>query len=276
MAKSISDLKIMYLNKSTYSSSVGSESRDDTSNVVPEHLLGLSQPYLFHSSDLHSIDNDELFESLTEEQLIERPILKAALEAKAQQQEGVVVVGNRDAPTALSNDNTIEIVPEHLMVANQPATDHAHDNYSIEVEDIFEHPPAGDQNTSKPLLKAALEAQAQLEDEEFAEEFAKSMSYLGAEKFLGGPSSSAYHEFSRSVPDFSRTVPDHLAVVHQPTSALPTLDEMSIDGDRLFDSPKPKARNSLLEAALRAKNQSQKFEIGRSELRYLNEQASSR
>jgi len=257
MAKSISDLKFLYLNSTTYSSSKDSESRDDTSNVVPEHLLHLSQPNLFHSSDVHSIDNDELFESLTEEPT-ERPILRAALEAKAQQQEGVVVIGNRDAPSALSDDPVSEIVPEHLVIANQPATTHAHDNYSIEVEDIFEHPPA-DQNQSKPLLKAALEAQAQLEDEVLAEEFAKSMSYLGVGNMMAEPSST-YEELSKSVPD-------HLAIVHQPTTALPTLDELSIDGDRLFDSPAPKGKNSLLQAALTAKENAQRFEISRSELR---------
>ena len=56
---------------------------------------------------------------------------------------------------------------------------------------------------------------------------------------------------------FDADVPDHLAVVNQPRRALPTLDEMSIDGDRLFDSPSPQVgRPSLLEAALRAKRAS--------------------
>ena len=263
MAKSISDLKFMYLNKSTYSSSIDNESRDDASHDVPEHLLGLSQPYLFHSSDIHSIDDDGLFESLSGDEPIERPILKAALEAKAQQKEGIVVVGNRDAPRTLSNDHAIEteIVPEHLVIANQPVNDHANDNYSIEVEDIFEH-PSGEENERKPLLQAALAAQEQLEDEEFAEEFGVSLSHLGAENLIVGPS-SAIHKFSKSVPD-------HLAVVNQPTNALPTLDELSIDGDRLFDSPEPKRKNSLLEAALRAKKETERFEISRSELRMLN------
>ena len=257
MAKSISDLKIMYLHKSTYSSSMGSESRDDTSNVVPEHLLGLSQPHLFHSSDLHSIDNEDLFESKTEEEdPPERPLVKAALEAKAQQVEGIIVVSSRDEPSVMSTDHSSEVVPEHLVIVNQPAKAHAHDNYSIEVEDIFEH-SSGELRPSKPLLKAALEAQAQLEGAEVAEMFAnKSMSHLGSERYFGA-SPSSVHELSQSIPDFSApvNVPDHLAVVHQPKRALPTLDEMSIDGDRLFDSPAPK-KSSLLEAALRAKRAS--------------------
>ena len=143
------------------------------------------------------------------------------------------------------------------MVVNQPAKAHANDNYSIEVEDIFEH-SSGELRPSKPLLKAALEAQAQLEEEVGAEMFAKSMSHLGSERYLG-VSSSSFYELSRSVPDFSfnANVPDHLAVVNQPRRALPTLDEMSIDGDRLFDSPKPqRGKPSLLEAALRAKKAS--------------------
>lgn len=259
MAKSMSDLKIMYLNKSTYSSSMDSESRDDKSNIVPEHLLGLSQPYIFHSSDNHSIDNEDLFESKTEEdEPRERPLVKAALEAKAQQFEGIIVVGSRDAPSILSNDHSSEVVPEHVLVVNQPAKAHANDNYSIEVEDIFDH-SSGELHPPKMLLKAALKAQAQLEEEEeVAQMFAKSMSHLGSERYLGA-SSSYFHEFSKSVPDmsFDADVPDHLAVVNQPRRALPTLDEMSIDGDRLFDSPSPQVgRPSLLEAALRAKKAS--------------------
>ncbi len=258
MAKSISDLKIMYLNKSTYSSSMDSESRDDISNVVPEHLLGLSQPYLFHSSDLHSIDNEDLFESKTDEQdPPERPLVKAALEAKAQQVESIIVISARDEPSVLSTDHSSEVVPEHLVIVNQPAKAHAHDNYSIEVEDIFEH-PSGELRPRKPLLKAALEAQAQLEEKEVAEMFSKSMSHLGSERYFGA-SSASFYDLSKSVPDFSAIVdvPDHLAAVHQPRRALPTLDETSIDGDRLFDSPGPRGgRPSLLEAALRAKRAS--------------------
>lgn len=260
MAKSISDLKVMYLNKSTYSSSMDSESRDDRSNIVPEHLLGLSQPYLFHSSDNHSIDNEDLFESKTEEEEPpERPLVKAALEAKAQQFEGIIVVGSRDAPSILSNDHSSEVVPEHVLFVNQPAKAHANDNYSIEVEDIFDHSSGELHPQPKMLLKAALKAQAQLEEEEeVAQMFAKSMSNLGSERYLGA-SSSYFHEFSKSVPDmsFDADVPDHLAVVNQPRRALPTLDEISIDGDRLFDSPSPQVgRPSLLEAALRAKKAS--------------------
>lgn len=259
MAKSISDLKFMHLHSITFTSSNDSESLDDQSNCVPEHLLHLSQPNLFDSSDAHSIDNDALFESLPEEQPIERPILKAALEAKAQQQGGIVVIGSRDAPNTFSDVQMAEIVPEHLVIANQPTTDHAHDNYSIEVEDIFEG-PSGEGNARKPLLQAALEAHAQREDEEFT----KSLSCLGVGNLIG-ESSSAYKELSKSVPD-------HLAIVHQPTTALPTLDELSIDGDRLFDSPAPKGKKSLLQAALRARENAKSLEspFSRSELRRLS------
>jgi len=257
MAKSLSNLKFMYLTTVTYSSSIDTESRDDKSNVVPEHLLGLSQPNLFHSSDIHSIDNEDLFESLPGDP-IERPILKAALEAKAQQQEGIIIFNNRDAPNNSGNEIQIEIVPEHLVIANQPATEHAHDNYSIEVEDIFEHPPV-EQNPRKPLLKAALEAHAQRE-----EEFAKSFSGLATENLV--PESLNLYE------EFSKSVPDHLAIAYQPTRELLPLDELSIDNDKLFDSPEPEGKNPLLKAALRAKEETQKMEssfISRSELEIL-------
>jgi len=248
MAKSLSDLKFMYLN-STSSTSLSlkdNESRDDTSNVVPEHLLSISQPNLFHSTDSHSIDDDDLFESLPEDPRTDRPILNAALEAKAHQEEGIVVASNRDAPNHPLNDQT-EIVPEHLVIANQPSTDHAHDNYSIEVEEIFDH-PSGEQSPRKPLLKVALEAHAQRE-----EGFAKSLSYLGAENFVV-ESSNVFQEFSKSVPD-------HLAItIHQPTKALPPLDDLSIDNDRLFDSPEPEGRKSLLKAALRAKEETKRLQ----------------
>jgi hypothetical protein len=257
MAKSLSNLKFMYLTTVTYSSSIDTESRDDKSNVVPEHLLGLSQPNLFHSSDIHSIDNEDLFESLPGDP-IDRPILKAALEAKAQQQEGIIIFSNRDAPNNSINDIQIAIVPEHLVIANQPATEHAHDNYSIEVEDIFEHPPV-ERNSRKPLLKAALEAHAQRE-----EECEKSFSGLATENLVPEPL-NIYEEFSKSVPD-------HLAIAHQPpTTELLPLDELSIDNDKLFDSPEPEGKNPLLKAALRAKEETQKMEspFNRSELEIL-------
>ena len=247
MAKSMSDLKFMQFNSTTVSSLQDNESRDDTSNIVPEHLLGLSQPNLsFHSSDAISIDNDDLFESQPEDPPIGRSILKAALEAKAQQQGEIIVVSRRDEPNCSSDDDGIDIVPEHLVIANQPATTHSKDNYSIEVEDIFEA-SFSEQMPEKPLLKAALEARAQQENE-----YAKSFSHLGTDEHLLDPS-SAYRKFSQSVPD-------HLAIVHQPTNALLPLDELSIDDDRLFDAPDPVGKNPLLVAALRAKGETKRTE----------------
>jgi len=60
------------------------ECRDDSpSNSVAEHLLSLSQPRLFHFSDIYSIDHDALFEPAPEDPPTEKPMLKAALQAKA-------------------------------------------------------------------------------------------------------------------------------------------------------------------------------------------------
>ncbi|MGK3744917.1 MAG: hypothetical protein ACI90V_011778, partial [Bacillariaceae sp.] len=243
-AKSESNLRYVHSNSEISDSWKSDESRDDKSNVVPEHLLSLSQPRLYHPSDIHSIDDDDLFESLPEDPPPDRPLLRAALQAKAQQEEGLFSASINDVPNQSVNGHHTEIVPEHLVMVNQPAIVHVHDAYSIEPEEIFDASTEQPTCTSKPLLTAALKAKAQQE-----QRLTKSFSYFET-KFVDTELSMTYEELSKSVPD-------HLSNLHQPINlSSHAQDEYSIESEEIFDASTEQptcTSKPLLAAALKAK-----------------------
>ena len=241
--KSESYLKYIHSNSEMSDSWENDESREEKSNVVPEHLLSLSQPRLYHPSDIHSIDDDDLFESLPEDPPPGRPLLRAALQAKAQQEEGLLPPSNDDVPNQLVNGHHAEKVPEHLVMVNQPAIVHVHDEYSIESEVIFEAFTEQDTCTSRPLLTAALKAKAQQE-----QRLTKSFSYFET-KFVDTKVPMTYEELSKSVPD-------HLSNLHQPIKlSSHAHDEYSIESEEIFDASTEQptcTSKPLLAAALKA------------------------
>lgn len=116
----------------------------------------MNQPKFASSADTHSIDNDELFE--TEENLpTERPLLAAALRARAQQEQGVTALVHSNGLANL-NGHEYDTVPGHLMEIHQPA--YSYDEYSMDEDDLFDIQPV-EPPAQKPLLQAALKARGQ-------------------------------------------------------------------------------------------------------------------
>mmetsp|Transcript_58952 Transcript_58952/g.144217 ORF Transcript_58952/g.144217 Transcript_58952/m.144217 type:complete len:1281 (+) Transcript_58952:518-4360(+) len=191
-----------------------------TEGDVPDHLKDLNQPTATRSSESRSLDSDELFDDTPiDSKLVSKPLLSAALKAKA-------------------NEET----PVHLRNIHQPLRTRSIDSLSLDNEEIFEEPPSTPPST-KPLLEAA--QKAKLEQSERSEVII-TLGSLSDE-------SEEYEELEEVC------VPEHLLSLNQPKQVLPedgnSLDEDNLFDTQV----EPPSDRPLLSAALKAREQHEKI-----------------
>mmetsp|Transcript_58948 Transcript_58948/g.144203 ORF Transcript_58948/g.144203 Transcript_58948/m.144203 type:complete len:1237 (+) Transcript_58948:518-4228(+) len=187
---------------------------------VPDHLKDLNQPTATRSLESHSLDSDELFEDTPiDSKLVSKPLLAAALKAKADEE-----------------------TPVHLRNIHQPQRTRSIDSLSLDNEEIFEEPPST-QPSAKPLLEAA--QKAKLEQSERSEVIITldSLSY----------ESDEYEEVEEVC------VPEHLLSLNQPKHVLPEDGSSLDDDDLFDTQVGPPSSDRpLLSAALKAREQHEK------------------
>ncbi|KAL3924362.1 MAG: hypothetical protein SGILL_001091, partial [Bacillariaceae sp.] len=242
------------------------------------HLKNIHQPKTKYQDDNKSLDEDDLFADLRDDEMPAKPLLAAAVKAKyTAEQEQYSLQG------------------KHLENTNQPNTNYEDDNVSIDSEYLFEvHDrilPA------KPLLAAALQAREDAMQESFSvrgvhlsdlnqprgltEEKSMDEDDLFEVELRDAPAKpllrAAILAREQSKQDQYSVKAEHLKSLNQPKSLLS--EEKSIDEVDLFDEPLELApKKPLLTAAYKAREE-QRSRVrraggngsGASHLQYVNQ-----
>ena len=209
---------------------------------TPKHLRDVNQPTRSTSFESTSLNEDELFDERSAQDMkVKKPLLAAARKARSEADSRRTVRVRSIASLTLEDDPHLDetfkirnvsaspipisveplvaerlkaegVVSDHLKDLNQPTVHKSLESNSLDTENIFEDRPIDSKVVSKPLLAAALKAKAE-ED-----------------------------------------IPVHLREIHQPQRTR-SVDSLSLDNEEIFDQPPstPPSAKPLLEAAQKAK-----------------------